>query len=178
MPGFKIADYGGEALSTIETLRPHRWRIIQLGPITAQDFLLTAKELTLPQWKVEQLTVLGAVLNYKYAKNIKWDDISLTFYDTQKLASEIEKWKSLVNTDDKGILVHGSGGYKKECEFDELDGQGTSVRNIKLFGAWPSSINYGKLSYQNSELKSVELSITYDYARITPKEPPRGHHGV
>jgi hypothetical protein len=169
MPGFKIAGYGGDAVSTLETLRPHRWRIIQLGPITAKDYLLTAKELTLPQWKAEQLTVLGAVLTYKYAKNVKWDDISVTFYDTKGLAAEIEKWRSLVNTDDKGILVHGSGGYKKECEFEELDGNGDAVRDIKLFGAWPNTINYGKLSYTNSELKSVDLSITYDYAKITPK---------
>jgi hypothetical protein len=169
MPGFKIAGYGGDAVSTLETLRPHRWRIIQLGPITSQDYLLTAKELTLPQWKAEQLTVLGAVLTYKYAKNVKWDDISVMFYDTKGLAAEIEKWRSLVNTDDNGILVHGSGGYKKECEFEELDGKGDAVRNIKLFGSWPNTINYGKLSYQNSELKSIDLSITYDYAKITPK---------
>jgi hypothetical protein len=170
MPGFKIDGYGNSdnIPNTIEIARSHRWRIENLGPIQQPENKLVARDLTLPTWKPERLEILGTTLYYKYAKNIKWEDVTVIFYDNYKIGTEIDRWRDRVHTNIDGIKKHGAGnqGYKLECEFHEIDGRANIKRKLKLFGAWPTNINYGKLSYTDTSLKVIELTLAYDYAQI------------
>lgn len=163
MPGFVICDKGQGPPSTSEAKFSHRYEIIILGPVQ-RDALLFAKDLTLPTFNAERQEILGGSLIYKYAKNIKWDDVNISFYDVVKpsISEELDKWKDLVATAESGLQKHSD--YKKDCVFRELDGFGDSLRTINLKGAWPASIAYGKLSYADSSLKLVEMTISYDYA--------------
>ena len=175
MPGFKIENYDSNGPpNTVETARSHRWFISKLGPVGNENdiFIKLAKEMTLPTWKVEQLNVLGASLNYKFAKNVKWEDITITFYDTISITQKLEDWRNKVHKNDTGIGNHGiSGGYKDTCEFTEVDGKGVTIRKVTLNGSWPSTVGYGKLSYADSSIKLVELTLTYDYAEIEDTPP-------
>jgi hypothetical protein len=170
MPGFNIAGYGGDLVSTLEPARAHRWVIQQLGPITQRGAMLVAKELNLPQWKTERIEILGTTLWYKFAKNVKWDDIQVTFYDIPQpeysAFDEINKWRDLVHTNKTGILKHGGNGYKRDCVFQEQDGKGESIRNIRLKNAWPASMTWGKLSYVSTDLKIIDLTLSYDWAEV------------
>jgi hypothetical protein len=147
-----------------ETLRSHRWNIQQLGPISQNDTILV-KELQLPQYTIERQEVLGGMQWYKYAKSVKWEDLEVQFYDNSQIYKSLLSWRDKVFTNDGGIQSHNiSSGYKKDCIFALLDGEGSVAQKIKLKNAWPASINLGRLSYTNNEIKLVVLTLAYDWA--------------
>lgn len=163
MPGFNISGGNGPS-NTIEMLYSHRWLIKKLGPV-GRDTLLIARDLVLPDLKIDRQEINGGTIVYKFAKSVKWDDVQVTFYDDSKLLSEIDKWVDLVYTNDAGIKSHApSGGYKQECQFELLDGEGTVKNTIKLMNAWPVTVSQGKLTYTNSDIKIITLTLAYDWA--------------
>jgi hypothetical protein len=163
LPGFTICGKGSGPDNTVEPKFTYRYNILILGPIQ-RDALLFAKDLTLPTFSAERQEIIGGSLIYKYAKNIKWEDVNISFYDVAKpsISNELDEWKDLVATSEAGLQKHSD--YKKDCVFEELNGLGKKLRTIKLKGAWPASIAYGKLSYTDSSIKIVELTLSYDYA--------------
>jgi hypothetical protein len=170
VPGFNIGGYGGDLVNTLEAARVNRWVITSLGPITSRGAVLVAKELTLPHWKADKLEIMGGSLWYKFAKNIKWEDINVQFYDIPdgdySAFKELGKWIELVHTNDSGIKVHGGGGYKMDSMFEELDGKGETLRRIRLKYSWPHSLSWGKLNYASSDLKVIDLTLAYDWAEV------------
>ena len=161
-----IADAGGGGGgpgNKIETLRSHRWSITRLGTII-QDAIV-AKELSLPDLKIDRKEILGGLMWYKYAASVKWDDVSVTFYDNGSILSAINQWKDKVYTNETGIKNHSPNqGYKMECEFQLVNGVGGVINKFILHNAWPASITFGKLSYTDTSLKVVTLSLAYDWA--------------
>ena len=174
MPGFVIAGTGGESAgsgvpNTIETYRSHRWYISQLGPVIQRESLIVAKDVTLPKWTPEKQEIVGTSIVYKYAKSVKWSDVTIIFYDTMKnpILDQLQNWQNMVFTNINGIGIHGGNGYKQNSVILELDGSGEIQRNITLNNSWPLIIDYGKLSMTDSNIKLIELTLSLDYATIT-----------
>jgi hypothetical protein len=168
MPGFIIGGQGGPGpANTAEPLRNHRWAIETLGPVSSNT-LLIARDLQLPDLKLERQEVLGGLLWYKFAKAVKWDDALVAFYDDGSIAGDIQQWIDLVYTNAAGVQSHSPGsGYKKTCKFNLLNGDGSTEESMMLFNAWPVSKSEGKLSYTDSQLKLVTLTLAFDWAEIT-----------
>lgn len=164
MPGFNIGGGGDGPDSKLELLFNHRWIIEQLGPIS-RDQLIIARDLMLPDLKIERQEINGGTIIYKFAKSVKWDDVQVTFYDDGNILNEIRDWLELVYTNDEGIKSHApSGGYKQECKFKLLGGEGKAINTIVLKNAWPVSVSQGKLTYTNSDIKLITLTLAYDWA--------------
>lgn len=166
MPGFVINGYGNQypIHNNIETFRRHRWVIQQLGPITHRNVLIVANEITLPKWTPDKIEMVYSV-EYKYAKNVKWSDCTISFYDAlndYSIIDELQDWRDKVHTIENGILKHSD--YKQDSVLIELDGKGSEARKCTLKGSWPISIDYGKLSMSDSTIKLVELTLSLDYA--------------
>lgn len=165
MPGFMItggADGQGPS-NTTEFLWQHRWMIDNLGGINKLDAFV-AKEVALPDLKMERAEILGGLMWYKFAKAVKWDDAVVTFYDDASISIEIENWRKLVYTEDKGILQHTT--YKKDSTFSLLDGEGGMVKKIILKNSWPVNISQGRLTYTESDFKLVVVTLAFDWAEI------------
>jgi hypothetical protein len=169
MPGFKIGGTGDGPTNTPNPLMNYRWLITELGPVGRGGQLLQfAKDVTLPNMRMERQEILGGLVWYKFAKAVRWDDAEIVFYDTGDLLPKLQEWQDMVFKLDKGIQKHSpSGGYKMVCSVDLLDGNGEVVNTHKLMNAWPVSINQGKMTYTNSEIKLVTLTLSYDYALST-----------
>lgn len=168
MPGFAIGGGGDGPPNTQETLRVHRWLITQLGPITSREQLRVAREITLPNLSIDKQEVLGGMLYYKYAKAVKWEDVMVTLYDTGQTLLELETWKDLVYTNSSGIQNHNpNSGYKKEAVFELMDGQGSAVNTIRLKNAWPIKIVQGRLTYTSSDIKIIQVVLSYDWAETS-----------
>lgn len=171
MPGFNIG--GGGADNTepspfIETHRAHRWRISQLGDLALGDLGLYAKTLSLPGFTVEEEIISSSALKYKFAKMVNWEDVVIEFYDVFGLFDLLVEWQGLVFTPENGIGV--ANDYKKNCVFqltsgsgDNMDANGNSLPVFTLNGAWPKQLTHSPLSYENSELKTISLVLSYDY---------------
>lgn len=167
MPGFSIGGSGDGPPNSLETMREHRWEVTQFGPIMQRELLRISKEVDLPGYAVDVLEILGGAHWYKFAKGIKWKDVTITFYDDGRLLPQVESWKDMVYTNESGILVHTPGsGYKQDVTFELLDGQGSPVYSVILRQAWPSQIMDGKLSHTSSEIKIITVILSYDYAEV------------
>jgi hypothetical protein len=129
--------------------------------------LIHAKDMTLPTFSVNKEMVPGASLQYKYAKDVTWDDVKITWYDTYGLLKIIRYWRRLVWTSTKGLGP--ADEYKRISRLvhylphnEPLDAPGEV--EYTLVGSWPSIIRYGDLTYVNSDIKLVEVTLTYDWA--------------
>jgi len=169
MPGFVINGTGNQypIPNKLETVRAHRYIIEVLGPITMREHLVVAKDFQIPKWTVNKHEVV-TTLTYKYAKGVNWGDATIVFYDTTSppVLDSLNKWKDQVYTDTDGIGIHGSGGYKQDSILNELDGTGEIIRTIKLKNSWPIDVDYGKLSYADSNINLINLTLAVDYVEF------------
>lgn len=189
MPGFMVradqGNFGGDGQdwagdSTAEFIYSYTWQIINLmdknisagGPESA---LIYAKDMILPTFTVGIEHQQGASLEYKFAKNVSWDDIKITFYDSKGMIDILRDWRKQIWTAQQGLLQ--ADQYKKESLIDIVTpnwGRGVApAGNVaaavagtiwRLFGSWPSVIRHGDLTYTNSDVKIVEITVTYDFA--------------
>ena len=168
MPGFNIgAGAGGsEPSNTTELNRNHRWRIISLGENTIpRQSLIFAKSLQLPGFTIEEETVQGAAIRYKFAKIVSWEDVTITFYDNVGLVDNLLKWQNLVYDSGAGIKL--ANDYKKSSSFELTDGNGaTAGPTYFLINSWPKSLSHSQLSYEDSEIKLINLTLSYDWAEV------------
>ena len=143
--------------------------------VSNNNTLIMLKDASTPTFTVAKESYIGVNLEYKYAKNITWDDIKLTWYDTGMI-SYIRRWRESVWSQKSGLMP--AKNYKKNtilrCFLPGSDTNRTEgYFGWKLVGSWPSSISSGDLSYTNSEAKIVEVTLTYDWAEeFEGKEPP------
>jgi hypothetical protein len=162
LPGFAINGRGGVLSNKVELLFNHRWIIERLGPID-QRACLVARDLGLPDTKIDRQEVLGGLLYYKFAKSVRWDDAIVTFYDDQTIYSQLLNWQSKVYSVKTGIgQHHPGGGYKMDSVFALTDGEDVTLETIILKNSWPAQISPGKLSYTNSDIKLITVTLAFD----------------
>jgi hypothetical protein len=168
MPGFNIGGGGGgsEPSNSSNLNRNHRWRIISLGEsIIPRTALIFVKSLQLPAFTVEEEIVTGAAIKYKFAKTVNWEDVLITFYDNVGLIDDLLKWQKLVYDSGAGIKL--ANDYKKSSSFELTDGAGKSAGSqYFLINSWPKNISHSQLSYEDSEIKLVNMTLSYDWAEI------------
>lgn len=173
MPGFAIqgidGQFGGRAGAgagvpgTQEYLYTYTWEIFQIFE-NYDNLLINAKDITTPTFTVGIETQQGASLEYKFAKNVSYDDVKVTFYDVVGMIGIFKQWRESVWTNQGGLKT--AEQYKKVSslavmppDWDILKGELWS-----LTGSWPSTIRHGELTYTSSDVKIVEITVTYDYA--------------
>jgi hypothetical protein len=177
MPGFIVNDVGGgsasRAAAGIKPVYNYTWDINSLFEDPINTTRLLAKDATMPTFTITKDTVDGSSLTYKYAGMVVWEDIKVTFYDVvlggdspgsiQLKASTIFKtWRETVWSNSTGL--RSPSDYKKESKISTytLDWQAETVWT--LHGSWPSVVKEGDLTYTNTDIKVVEVTISYDWA--------------
>jgi len=95
----------------------------------------------------------------------KWNPIDITFYeayqDQPDICQTIYDWwaKSVVNLD---ISTYSKPtDYLKQCTLSMLDGVGNSVWKYNLGGCWPSKVTPSDLSYADTEIADVTVTLCY-----------------
>lgn len=121
------------------------------------------KDVSLPSFTVQKESIIGSSLEYKYAGNVSFDDVNLSFYDTNKLIDDLITWRSSIWTEDGGLNI--AQNYKKDTTIISYYSDGTFAQAHTLIGSWPSSIKHGSLTYTTSDIKIVDITVTYDWAR-------------
>jgi hypothetical protein len=167
MPGFMINGQGTGPSNIKEFLWQHRWLVDRMGKYIDKNEAFVAKEIALPDMKIDRQEILGGFIYYKFAKSVRWDDAVVTFYDDSKISANIDAWREDVYTEDKGILQHsGNNGYKQDSIFLLLDGQGETVKKFILKNSWPVNISQGRLTYTESDFKFVVVTLSFDWAEL------------
>lgn len=174
MPGFSVGEFSEDLVQarTESPLAPSRakyyynytWFVPRILGLSTTEFptLIHLKDMTPPTFTASVEKYIGGSLEYKFAKNVSWDDVKVTWYDTVNLIITMTKWRQSVWRYDQGLRPASS--YKTTTELAGYLPTGKSEYSWKLYGSWPSTIKSGELTYTNSDIKTVEVTITYDYA--------------
>jgi len=172
--GMTVPDSSKHVPSESEYYYIYMWEIFKIfedtleSPPGARSALIHLKDMTLPTFTVNQETVLGASLEYKWAKSVTWDDIKVTWYDTVGMLQYLKEWRETIWTSMKGLKV--ASEYKKQSHLETFLPTGKSVQGWLLNGSWPKVIRHGEMTYTNSDVKTVEVTVAYDWAEELPPE--------
>jgi hypothetical protein len=127
------------------------------------------KTATLPSLSYGKIEAKGGgTTTYKFAGAPIYEDITISWYDSIGMVETIKTWMENVLRNDGGM--NAPDQYKKtttlkrfladrpasQTEIDE------SVEYL-LYGSWPSVLKESDLTYTESTIKTVQLTITYDY---------------
>ena len=101
------------------------------------------------------------------------NDMSTAFYDyiNGSATTIMLAWQSMV-----GFKLTGEMGYKEDyvCDMDlyvfgpnrpgisETNIQDEALMQYKILNAWPRSVDVGEFSYDNAEIKRVQVQCAYD----------------
>ncbi len=127
--------------------------------------VVVLKDCSLPEVTVEQDKVKGTFTEYKYAKGVSFSDVKMTFYDASGLLGKLMTWMNSIYDPDGGLNVAVNYKSDSAIQVSLPDGSWNSRQVYYLYGSWPSSIKYGDLTYTSSDVKVVDLGLTYDFFR-------------
>lgn len=169
MPGFyanvydiPIGDY--LANTNVKFVYNYTWQVNALFEEvpTSSSPLIYLKDASLPSVTIQKEQVTGASLEYKFASSAVYDDVRVTFYDTKGLLEKIRAWRARIWSENNGLRP--SNEYKKVSKIACYYPQGDFAEGYTLVGSWPSTIKFGDLTYTSSDVKFIDLTITYDWA--------------
>jgi hypothetical protein len=182
MPGFIINGQGGVGSAAVKDTTDYyytyTWEIENFyeNQAYANIGIIHCKTITLPSFNVAQETVMGASLEYKFAKSVNWADVKVAWYDTAGFLDTVKQWRKTVWSPMYGFAAVAK--YKKESRLRTFLPDGTGVQEYRLINSWPSVIKYGELTYTSSDIKKVEVTLTYDWAEeITQNSPDETSFG-
>lgn len=174
MPGFAVGRFNNDprtgvtksplVRSSMKYYYNYTWYIPKVAGVSSlsNPVLLQLKDATAPSFTVGVEKYIGGSLEYKFAKNVSWDDVKIAWYDTVGMMAIITYWRQSVWRYDIGLRPASS--YKATTEIVGYLPTGKKEYGWTLYGSWPSTIKSGELTYSNSDVKTVEVSLTYDYA--------------
>jgi hypothetical protein len=170
MPGFNIGDKSdatAQITSKVNYYYTYTWEITRLFDTSytnqgSADPVIMLRDMTLPTFSTSVDKYLGASVDYKWAKSVSWDDVKLTWYDSEGMIDIIEGWRRSIWTDDDGLRPGAQ--YKKTSILSYFLPDYTSRVNWYLYNSWPTQIRSGELTYTNSDIKIVEATVAYDWA--------------
>ena len=137
-----------------------------------------AKNVTSPSYNVTSVTHDFLDNKYYYPGRVEWQTISLTLVDPvspdavgfvnqiltdtgylvkDKQAAQIGNAKTIAKNQ---AIISGL----QDLSIDIIDEEGKSLEKWKLKNPFIESAKFGDLDYTNDELRTVELTIKYDYA--------------
>jgi len=177
MPGFVVPGIGGgfsrAPSSRREYYYNYTWEVENLFQGQSPDGwsdpnspLIALRDATLPTFTVNKEVHAGASVEYKYAKSVTWDDIKITWYDSDGLLEVMRKWRGNIWTQSHGLA--DADHYKRRSELSYYLPTGKKRNSWLLRNSWPSQIRHGELTYTSSDVKLVEVTVTYDWAIERP----------
>lgn len=163
MPGFQVQDLGTPVPSQIDYYYSYTWSVPHImGLAGTVPPLILLRDATTPTFTANKENYIASSLEYKYAKSVTWDDIKLTWYDSVGLIDIIKGWRRSVWTPENGLKP--ANEYKRDTILECFLPTDKIPYGWKLNGSWPSQIRSGELTYTNSDVKLVEVTVSYDWA--------------
>lgn len=188
MPGFNIpaescldenafkedAAYTG-ANHVIETSRSHRYLLEIFEPMEGKgNTLLYLEKCTRPSPEFDEIVIHnGQDEIYRPGKN-KWGPLEFIFYEVLRgnepgsfknsVAENLYEWwaKTMI------ILSDSKQGkpqdFYKNAYLQLLDGVGNPVWSYKIYDCWPQKISPSQLSYSESEIATISISLRFNKA--------------
>lgn len=113
----------------------------------------------------------GFTIKYPHSK--VQEDVTFTFLLTNDFYTKkaFDAWQNSI-VDQESQLVSYDSTYKTDVFIQELDKDNTPVYAVRLFDAYPTSVNSIDLTNDNADTIS-EVSVNMTYTRFEPEGPIR-----
>ena len=158
--------------STVEPKRNFRFQV-QLG----DDVIWWAKTVNTPSYTSSPVEHNYLDNKYYFPGRVTWDPVTMTLEDPISI-------DAVKKTNEYIIGKDGDVNYKIKQESDNeftiskkkaanalgqvtitvLDANGNAVETWELHNAFVTSAKYGDLDYSNDELRTIDMTIQYDWA--------------
>tara|TARA_Y100000592_G_scaffold101133_1_gene185835 strand:+ start:1173 stop:1742 length:570 start_codon:yes stop_codon:yes gene_type:complete len=164
----------------IEPKRNFRFQVT-LGAASSAPVLWWAKTVTTPSFDVSETEHDYLDNKYYFPGRVTWSEVSMTLVDPISVDAVAQTNKIIV---DSGYAIKDGPTTTKSTiskakssnaavstiaplanvKIEVLDADGVVVERWTLKGAFIKSAKYGDLDYSSDDLRTVELSLRYDYA--------------
>ena len=137
---------------------------------TTEDMTYLVKSANLPALTLGSVTIPWQGFEYKLAGKYTFGDWAVTFnVDVDaKIRTYYDDWMRLIH--DPVSNIHAAPDkYMKDQRLQLLGGDGKTIMEYKLIGAWPSSVGDASLSYDSTEILTFEVTFAYQYHVVTSK---------
>jgi hypothetical protein len=174
MPGFNVGNIGGGystagPANTLEVRRKHRWVFESLGAgggALAAAELLVLSSASRPSFKLEEPEMHHNQEVIYFAGKQTWEPVTLTWYDSEQapnISATCYAWlNTVVNLRNLGVSTPSF--YKRTASLVMLNGVGAATERWVMYGTWPTSVNWQELSYDSTDLLTIEATMRYDRA--------------
>lgn len=146
-----------------EPLRKNRWILRFPSDLGIQEWTLeSAKRPSINQNAVEiQFLNTSTWVVGRYT----WEDINVTLRDTigPSTSQAVMEWIRLASESVTGRQGYAAG-YKRDVELQMLDPTGAVVQKWILKNVFPTTSDFGDLSYSDDALATISLTLKMDYA--------------
>lgn len=174
MPGFNITGSSGNnqpdhRLSSVkDTHRSHRWKVSYIVGNDLKDFYVYAKTIGLPDISIEHENILSGSLEYQFPKSVKWEDVTVSFYDVYGIYNVLTDMFGKMWTPETGMRP--ADEFMDDSIFELVDGYGNIVDRFTLINSWLKSISHGQLTYESNDIKLISITIAYTHAEYDKEQ--------
>jgi hypothetical protein len=171
--------------SSVEPKRNFRW-LVRMG--ADSDIIWYAKTVTVPSYEVSEVEHDFLDNKYYFPGRVTWSEITLTLVDpispdatfkTLEFISEAGYKVKGINDLDNGENMRtlsksraaaspetptGIGKFRIQLH----DSNGNTLEEWAVHNAFVKSAKYGDLDYSNDDIRTIELTIRYDWAECFP----------
>ena len=131
----------------------------------SSDITLLVQSCPLPTTTNEAIELNYGNSKVKVAGKANFEEIEITVLDAIGVDTEAKLcgWRKQVY-DPETDKIGFAADYKKNGRIYQYAPDGTYIRTWKIIGAFPTSLNLGELSYENSDKKTISMTLSIDKA--------------
>ena len=163
MPGFKIAEsQQGQLKPPGKVVYLYTWEMPLIVGGGASEIYL--KDISSPSISFETESYKSGHASYEFAKCVKWEDIKITFYDTDDVGDKILNLSQKVWDAARGIRV--ANEYMADSKINVLYYDGTKAYSWTLKNSWVKSVSFSRLTYESSGVNNINVTLAYTWAEF------------
>ena len=163
--------------SETQPKRNYRW-LLTFGAGDNKQIVWWAKTVTVPSYEVSEQEHDFLDNKYYYPGRVTWTEITMTLVDPvspdatadtlKKITAAGYKVKSLPDLNAastrKTISKEKATGALGVIKMELLNAEGEVLEEWSVHNSFIKSAKYGDLDYSNDELRTIEMTVRYDWA--------------
>lgn len=163
-----------------ETARKHRYLLDILEPLGNQSdgLLLFLEKCTRPVPEFDEITIHNGQDEIYRPGKTKWNAVEFSFYEkfrgnpgdfTNQAAEKIYQWWAETTAVISESRLAPALNIYKNAELQMVDGIGNSAWTYFLYDCWPQKVSPSDLSYSDSDIATVAVTLRYNKAQEKQK---------
>ena len=146
-----------------EPLRKNRWLFRFPADLGIQEWWLSSAARPTITQEETQIPFLNT--STYVVGRYTWDTIQVTLRDPigPSASQAVMEWVRLHSESVTGRQGYAAG-YKRDVELEMLDPTGVVVSKWILKNCMLTTVNFGDLDYQSSDLTTIQMTLRFDYA--------------